>query len=121
LGGNVHEQDRGSTSAEQLAVPGQPLGVRDVRNLRRAADTLVDTADQHRSALIRQLGLKRYIFNALGKAAHRPAHDARLVWPEGTEPVDGRSVKLGEYLYTRAQKERRLPRAVVVGGKKYYL
>ena len=108
-------------TGEDLAPNHQPLGVRDVRNLRQAADTLVDTADQHRSALIRQLGLKRYIFNALGKAAHWQADGARLVWPEGTEPVDGRSGKLGEYLYTRAQKERRLPRAVVVGGKKYYL
>jgi hypothetical protein len=43
------------------------------------------------------------------------------VWPEGTELVDGHSGKLGEYLHARAQKERRLPRAVVAGGTKYYL
>jgi len=81
----------------------------------------MDTADQHRSALIQQLGLKRYIFNALGEAAHRPAHDAQLIFPEGTEPIDGDGAKLGEYLYGKAQKEQRLPQAIVVGGKKYYL
>lgn len=108
-------------SGPDLPPDHEPLGVRDVRNLRQAADTLADTADQHRSALIRQLGLRRYIFNALGKAAHLPANDARLVWPEGSESVDGSDARLGDYLYTRAQREHRLPQAVVADGKKYYL
>jgi hypothetical protein len=97
------------------------VGVRDVRNLRQAADTLADTADQHRAALIDRLGLKRYIFNALGSAAHRTADGARLVWPDGTEQVEGNGAKLGDYLYTRAQLGHDLPRAVMVDDKKYHL
>ena len=98
-----------------------PLGVCKVRKLREAADTLDDTADQHRAALIDQLGLKRYIFNALGSAAHRIADGAQLVWPDGTEQIEGSGTKLGEYLHKRAREEQRLPHAVLVGGQKYYL
>jgi len=89
--------------------------------LRQTADFLADNADQHRAVLIDQLGLKRYIFNALGKAAHRTTEDAQLVWPDGTEQIEGNGAKLGDYLYTRAQQGHDLPRAVVVDGKKYHL
>jgi hypothetical protein len=99
----------------------KPLGVCDVRNLRKAADALTATADWHRAALIDRLGLKRYIFNALGQAAHRPAGNAQLVWPDGTEQVEANGARLGDYLYARAQREHDLPRAVVVDGKKYHL
>lgn len=95
--------------------------IKDIRQLRQTADFLADNADQHRAALIDQLGLKRYIFNALGKAAHRTADGAQLVWPAGTEQVEGNGAKLGAYLYARAQKEHHLPQAVVVNGQKYYL
>jgi hypothetical protein len=99
----------------------KPEGVLGVRWLRQTADYLSSNADQHRAALIDQLGLKRYIFNALGKAAHQTADGAQLVWPDGTEQVEGNSAKLGDYLYARAQKEHQLPQAVVVNGQKYYL
>jgi hypothetical protein len=97
------------------------VSIGGVRNLRQAADTLVDTADRQRAALIRQLGLKRYIFNALGQAAHEPAAGCRLEWPDRVETVNGARGRLGEYLYARAQEERQLPQAVVVDGEKYYL
>jgi hypothetical protein len=95
--------------------------VHAVRNLRKAADTLLDTADQHRTAVIDQLGLKRYIFNALGKAAHSTADGVQLVWPNSSEQIKGNGTKLGDYLYARAQQGHDLPRAVVVNGKKYHL
>jgi hypothetical protein len=98
-----------------------PEGVRGIRWLRQTADFLSSNADQRRAMLIEQLGLKRYIFNTLGKAAHCLASDTQLVWPDGTEMVDGNGAKLGDYLYARAKKERDLPRAVVVDGKKYHL
>lgn len=99
----------------------KPEGVLGVRWLRQMADYLSHNAEQHRAALIEQLGLKRYIFNALGSAAHRTADGAQLVWPDGTEQVEGSGAKLGEYLYERAREEQRLPQAVLVGGRKYYL
>lgn len=97
------------------------IGVRDVRKLRQVADDLLDIADQRRAMLIEQLGLKRYIFNTLGKAAHCPANNTQLVWPDGTEQVEGNGAKLGDYLFAQAQAEQRLPQAVLVDGKKYYL
>ena len=97
------------------------VSVRDIRQLRQTADFLENIADLHRAALIEQLGLKRYIYNALGKAAHQSANGAQLVWSKGTETVRGNSVKLGEHLYAIAQNEHLLPQAVVVDGKKYYL
>jgi hypothetical protein len=111
----------GCTSISGESARLKSLRISDVRNLRQAADTLVDTADQHRAILIDQLGLKRYIFNALGQAAHCLADDSQLVWPEGKESIDGDGAKLGDYLFARTQAEQRLPQAVLVGGKKYYL
>jgi hypothetical protein len=95
--------------------------IKNIRQLRQTADFLADNADQHRAVLIDRLGLKRYIFNALGSAAHRPANNAQLVWPDGTEQVEANGARLGDYLYARAQREHDLPRAVVVDGKKYHL
>jgi hypothetical protein len=97
------------------------LSVHDIREMRKAADTLANTANWHRAALIDRLGLKRYIFNALNEAAHRPANAAQLVWPEGVESIEDDGVKLGDHLFLRAQVEQRLPQAVLVDGKKYYL
>jgi hypothetical protein len=99
----------------------KPEGVLGVRWLRQTADYLSSNADQHRVALIEQLGLKRYIFNALGSAAHRSADGAQLVWPDGIEQIEESGAKLGEYLHERAREEQRLPQAVLVGGQKYYL
>ena len=97
------------------------MKIKDIRQLRWVADLLADNADRCRETLIAQLGLKRYIFNALGKAAHHPASGAQLVWLDGTESIDGSSAKLGDYLFTRAQAEQPLPQAVLIDGKKYYL
>ena len=98
------------------------VGVRGIREMRQMADRISNDADRQRAVLIDQLGLKRYIFNALGEAAHLPADDVRLVWPKDVvELVEGDGAKLGEYLYLRARREQRLPRAVVVGKKKYHL
>jgi hypothetical protein len=97
------------------------IGVRDVRKLRQVADDLLDIADQRRAMLIEQLGLKRYIFNTLGKAAHRTADGAQLVWPDGTEQVENNGAKLGDYLCARARKEQRLPQAILIGDDKFYL
>ena len=102
-------------------MPPNPEGVRGIRWLRQTADFLSSDADQRRAALIRQLGPKRYIFNSLGQAAHLPASGSRLVWSDGVELVDGACEKLGEYLYTKYQKDRSLPQAVMVGDDKFYL
>jgi hypothetical protein len=95
--------------------------VHNVRNLRQTADDLLDLADERRVVLIQQLGPKRYIFNAIGRAAHQIADGVQLVWPDGTEQVEGSGAKLGEYLYTKYQKEQRLPQAILIGGEKFYL
>lgn len=97
------------------------ISVRNIRHLRQTADFLANNADQHRAMLIEQLGLKRYIFNALGRVAHQIADGSQLIWPEGVEQVEGNSAKLGDYLYHRAWREHTLPQAVVVDGQKYYL
>ncbi len=97
------------------------MKIKDIRQLRWVADLLADNADRCRETLIAQLGPKRYIFNALGKAAHRPARDVQLVWPDGIESIDGTSAKLGDYLFTQMQAEQPLPQAVLIDDKKYYL
>jgi hypothetical protein len=103
------------------SIDSKTASVKDIRHLRRAADTLADTADQRRAALIRQLGPKRYIFNSLGQAAHLPASGSKLVWSDSVELIDGVREKLGEYLYTKYRTDRRLPQAVLVGNDKFYL
>jgi hypothetical protein len=103
------------------SIDSKMASVKDIRYLRRAADTLEDTADQRRAALIQQLGPKRYIFNSLGQAAHLPASGSRLVWSDGVELIDGIREKLGEYLYSKYRVDRSLPQAVLVGDDKFYL
>ena len=98
------------------------LRIRDIRQLRQTADFLASNADQHRAQLIEKLGLKRYVFNALGNAAHQPAAGSKLLWSDDVETVDGVDVSLGEFVFSRAQKEHDLPQAVLTqDGKKYYL
>jgi hypothetical protein len=95
--------------------------IKDIRRLRKTADFLANNADQHRIVLIRHLGLKRYIFNTLGRIAHRPTTDCLLLWPEAIEQAEDTSISLGEYIYARAQNEQGLPQAVLVDGEKFYL
>jgi hypothetical protein len=97
------------------------LNVHDIREMRKAADTLASTANWHRAVLIDQLGLKRYIFNVLGQAAHHSSAGCLLLWPDAVERVDDTGANLGEYLYARAQKEQRLPQAILTDGEKFYL
>ena len=100
----------------------KPYTIRQVRQLRQAADILDDNADQHRVALIAQLGLKRYLFSILGPMAHRPAHGTRLLWPDRTERIDDTTATLGEWLCRQAQQTLDLPQAVLTDdGQKYYL
>jgi hypothetical protein len=93
------------------------MRIKDIRWLREMADFLVNNANRHHATLIAQLGLKRYIFNALGKAAHQSADSTQLVWPDDTEQVEGSGAKLGEYLYTKYQKKQRLPQAILMGSE----
>jgi hypothetical protein len=95
--------------------------IRDIRRLRKTADFLTNNADQHRIALIQHLGLKRYIFNVLGQTAHHPSAGCLLLWPDAVERVNDTGANLGEYLYARAQKEQRLPQAILTDGEKFYL
>ena len=120
-GDRLEDGKRSKPTPNGRRVGNKSLGVHDVRNLRRAADTLADTADQHRAALIDRLGLKRYIFNALGSVAHQPASGCEIVWPDGVEHVNGVRAKLGDYLYAKAHKTHDLPQAILVGDKKFYL
>lgn len=102
--------------------PGPESSIRDIRRLRQTADFLVSNADQHRAMLVECMGLKRYVFNALGRIAHRSATGYRLLWPDRVETVDGEDVSLGEYLLAQAQEEHSLPQAVLTeGNEKYYL
>jgi len=91
----------------------ETISVRDIRQMRQTADLLANSADLHRTALIEHLGLKRYIFNALGRAAHRSTAGVQLVWSTGAETIGQNSAKLGDYLYARAQAEQRLPQAAI--------
>jgi hypothetical protein len=81
----------------------ESLAVRDIRELRHVADILLTSADQSRSMLVEQLGLKRYIFNTLGSVAHNPATGCRLLWSDNAELVSNVEVPLGEYLFQKAQ------------------
>jgi hypothetical protein len=107
--------------AQEGGLQPNPEGVRGIRWLRQTADFLSSDADQRRAMLIQQLGLKRYIFNVLGQAAHHPSAGCLLLWPDAVERVDDTGANLGEYLYARAQKEQRLPQAILTDGEKFYL
>jgi hypothetical protein len=98
------------------------VSIRNIRQLRQTADFLADNADQLRIVLVEELGLKRYVFNALGSVAHQPAAGSRLVWSDSVEIVDGADVSLGEFVFVRSQEEHDLPQAILTGdGRKYYL
>ena len=108
-------------TSSTLSSDADSVRIKDVRKLRQTADFLTRDADRHRAVLIDRLGMKRYIFNALGRAAHHPADEVELVWPEGRERVERGGIKVGHYLHRRARTERRLPQAILIDGKKYYL
>lgn len=105
-------------------IPLKSISVRDVRQLRQAADLLADTANHHRATLVRQMGFKRYIFNALGTAAREPVTGCQFLWPDGTAEsvTDENTCLLGEHLFARVQRGQDLPQAVITpDGRKYYL
>jgi hypothetical protein len=85
------------------------------------AEYLMGDADQKRETLIERTGMRHYVFNILGKAAHRPASGWRLVWLDDVEVVEDVEAKLADHVLSRAQ-EKGLPRAVFGGnGEKHCL
>jgi hypothetical protein len=115
------QDEKGEREMMERQAAGRPADVRHVQDLSAAAATVTGLADHHREALTQRLGLKRYVYSALGKAAHHPAGGCQLEWPDRVERVSGIREKLGDYLHARAQREGRLPRAVVTREKRYYL
>lgn len=92
-----------------------------IRRLRETALYLDQHADAQRQTVVAERGVRRYLFDVLGREAKRPVTGMVLIWVDRVEcPQDG--ALLADYLEQMTRRGAELPKRILCpGGKWLYL